>query len=124
MLLFCATQLSCKLSCPCINRKLQNTNCKVHRWFIVNLDFILKTGEHNVDRVQKPVILSVIYHHQNPLESNWTYYFPEDVSSRKIRFLYGQLVATLHPVPGKWPCAPLLCIRTSTRWHQTLLLLV
>jgi hypothetical protein len=26
---------------------------------------------------------------------------------RKIKLFYGQLVATLHSLPGRWPCAPL-----------------
>jgi hypothetical protein len=35
-----------------------------------------------------------------------------------MKFFYGQLVATLHSMPGRWPIALLLCIRASTRWLQ------
>jgi hypothetical protein len=37
----------------------------------------------------------------------WTSFFPED-GTRKIKHFYGQLVATLHSLPGRWPCVSLL----------------
>jgi hypothetical protein len=34
----------------------------------------------------------------------WTVFtFPEYVGIRKIELSYGQLVATLHSLPGRWP---------------------
>jgi hypothetical protein len=46
------------------------------------------------------------------------------VGTRKIELFYVHLVATLHSLTGSWPCAPHLCIGATTRWHQTLSLLV
>jgi hypothetical protein len=38
----------------------------------------------------------------------WTLFFPEYVGM--IKNFYGELVATLHPLPGRWPC---ISLRTS-----------
>jgi hypothetical protein len=31
------------------------------------------------------------------------YFSPENIGNRKIKLFYGELMATLHSLPGRWP---------------------
>jgi hypothetical protein len=55
---------------------------------------------------------------------NLDFIFSWIMGTRKIKLIYGQLVATLNSLPGRCPCAPLLHIRFSRLWWQILSLLV
>lgn len=51
-----------------------------------------------------------------------SFFPPEDVGIKKLNY-YGEFMATVHSLPGRWPCTLLRHIRVSTRLHQSLSLL-